>query len=49
MNPALHQLEFDGALLARGFWLYIWEITTNDGGKVHYVGRTGDRIWKPAR
>ena len=42
MKPALHQLEFDGALLARGFWLYIWEITTKDGGEVHYVGRTGD-------
>lgn len=42
MNPALHQLEFDGALLARGFWLYVWEITTRDGLKVHYVGRTGD-------
>ncbi len=42
MKPALHTLEFDGALLARGFWLYIWEITTKDGGKVHYVGRTGD-------
>ena len=42
MKPALHQLEFDGALLARGFWLYVWEITTKDGGKVHYVGRTGD-------
>ena len=42
MKPALHQLAFDGALLARGFWLYIWEITTKDGGKVHYVGRTGD-------
>ncbi len=42
MKPALHQLAFDGALLARGFWLYIWEITTKDGGKIHYVGRTGD-------
>lgn len=42
MKPALHQLQFDGALLARGFWLYIWEITTKTGCKVHYVGRTGD-------
>lgn len=42
MKRALRRLEFDGALLARGFWLYIWEITTKDGGKVHYVGRTGD-------
>jgi hypothetical protein len=42
MKLSLHQLTFDGALLARGFWLYVWEITTKDGGKVHYVGRTGD-------
>ncbi len=42
MKLSLHQLAFDGALLARGFWLYVWEITTKDGGKVHYVGRTGD-------
>ena len=42
MKPALHELSFDGALLARGFWLYVWEITTKNGGKVHYVGRTGD-------
>lgn len=43
MKPALHQLEFDSALLYRGFWLYVWEITTKDEGKVHYVGRTGDK------
>jgi hypothetical protein len=42
MRPSLHRLEFDGALLVRGFWLYIWEITAKDGEKVHYVGRTGD-------
>lgn len=42
MKLSLHQLTFDGALLARGFWLYVWEITTKDGRKVHYVGRTGD-------
>ena len=42
MKLFLHQLAFDGELLARGFWLYVWEITTKDGAKVHYVGRTGD-------
>jgi hypothetical protein len=35
-------LAFDGALLGRGFWLYVWEIHTPEGGLVHYVGRTGD-------
>jgi hypothetical protein len=29
-------------MLARGFWLYVWEVTTADGAKWHYVGRTGD-------
>ncbi len=42
MKASLHQLAFNGALLSRGFWLYIWEITTKVGSKVHYVGRTGD-------
>ena len=32
----------DGAMLRRGFWLYVWEITTPKGDKVLYVGRTGD-------
>lgn len=30
-----------GAMLERGFWLYIWRIKTGKG-YVHYVGRTGD-------
>lgn len=34
-------LAFDGALLQRGFWLYVWEITHN-GNRYYYVGRTGD-------
>jgi hypothetical protein len=35
-------VTLDGALLRRGFWLYVWEITPPDGTKVVYVGRTGD-------
>jgi len=42
MSSKTHTLNFEGAILARGFWLYIWEITTSDGKKLHYVGRTGD-------
>ena len=42
MNPALHQLSLPGAMLARGFWLYVWEVTTASGDKWLYVGRTGD-------
>jgi len=37
-----YKLAFDGGLLRRGFWLYVWEITRPDASPVHYVGRTGD-------
>jgi hypothetical protein len=42
MTADLHSLSFPGALLARGFWLYVWEIVTSDGTHLFYVGRTGD-------
>lgn len=32
----------EGALLRRGFWLYVWRVTTADEGELLYVGRTGD-------
>jgi hypothetical protein len=35
-------VSLDGAMLRRGFYLYVWEITTTDDAKVLYVGRTGD-------
>ncbi|HSY74788.1 MAG TPA: hypothetical protein VK810_04900 [Dongiaceae bacterium] len=41
MKLTTHEISFNGGMLARGFWLYVWEITTS-GGKVYYVGRTGD-------
>jgi len=36
-----YSMTFDGPLLSRGFWLYVWEIK---GPASHYVyvGRTGD-------
>ncbi len=37
-----HTLTFPGAILARGFWLYVWKIVTAEGKTVLYVGRTGD-------
>lgn len=42
MSANTRQLQFDGAILKRGFWLYVWEITLPDGAKLYYVGRTGD-------
>jgi hypothetical protein len=42
VTPQLHRLSLPGALLARGFWLYVWSVVTGDGREVLYVGRTGD-------
>lgn len=36
-----HHLSFGGAVLERGFWLYVWRVTC--GSQVFlYIGRTGD-------
>jgi hypothetical protein len=35
------ELWFDGHLLERGFWLYLWEIEAHKR-RLFYVGRTGD-------
>jgi hypothetical protein len=35
-------VTIDGALLRRGFWIYVWEISPPNGQNVLYVGRTGD-------
>ncbi len=42
-----YKLEFDGSLLERGFWLYIWKITYRKRC-LFYVGRTGDSSSKYA-
>jgi len=42
MSTKTYELTFDGGLLERGFWLYVWEITTPGQRCVYYVGRTGD-------
>lgn len=36
-----HELKFSGALIERGFWLYVWRVSHKDQ-YVLYVGRTGD-------
>jgi hypothetical protein len=43
MKPVLCSASFDGAILSRGFWLYVWEIATPDGRNLYYVGKTGDK------
>jgi hypothetical protein len=42
MKARSHELNFQGELLGRGFWLYVWDITTPEKRHLHYVGRTGD-------
>ncbi len=34
-------MTFNGEILDRGFWLYIWEVTMSNSKHI-YVGRTGD-------
>lgn len=36
-----YKFGFDGQLLKRGFWLYVWRVRCN-GKTFVYVGRTGD-------
>jgi hypothetical protein len=40
--PKTITVVLDGAVLQRGFWVYVWEITALDRRSVLYVGRTGD-------
>ena len=42
-----HQLNFNGAFLERGFWLYVWRVTEGSHSFL-YVGRTGDSSSKYA-
>jgi hypothetical protein len=42
MIASMHELNFDGSILERGVWLYIWEITPPTGPTLFFVGRTGD-------
>jgi hypothetical protein len=36
-----YQMSFQGEVLERGFWLYIWEVV-HGNNRYFYVGRTGD-------
>ena len=43
----MHQVAFDGAILQRGFWVYVWRVR-HKAGELLYVGRTGDSSSKYA-
>ena len=38
----MYSAQIPAEILQRGFWLYVWEIQTEDERNVFYVGRTGD-------
>src|SRR5216117_3328100 len=40
-QPLVYRMRFDGRILRRGFWLYVWDVRS-DSQRVLYVGRTGD-------
>ncbi len=40
--PSTHVTTFSGEILQRGFWLYVWRVTSPDATELLYVGRTGD-------
>src|SRR5882762_11773349 len=42
MKARTHELNFHGEILGRGFWLYVWDITTPEKRHLQYVGPTGD-------
>lgn len=35
-------MSLNGGFLARGFWIYVWEVRDPEGSVMLYVGRTGD-------
>ena len=37
-----YEIKFQSAILRRGFWIYVVQITDSKGKKYYYVGRTGD-------
>jgi hypothetical protein len=43
----VHRVNFSGAILERGFWLYAWRIAAG-AEEVYYVRRTGDSSSKYA-
>lgn len=41
-GPRTYTVSLDGGFLARGFWIYVWEVKAADHRPMLYVGRTGD-------
>lgn len=41
-QASTYTVSLDGGFLARGFWVYVWEVRDPEGAVMLYVGRTGD-------
>lgn len=41
-GPRTYTVTLDGGFLARGFWIYVWEVKFANHKPMLYVGRTGD-------
>lgn len=41
-QASTYTVSLDGGFLARGFWIYVWEVRDPEGSVMLYVGRTGD-------
>jgi hypothetical protein len=41
MSISTYQMNFNGEVLERGFWLYVWKIS-KESHTYLYIGRTGD-------
>ena len=39
---SIYKITIPGAVVQRGFWLYVWRVHAPKGKKLLYVGRTGD-------
>ena len=44
MSATVHKLTLPGAMIKRGFWLYVCRVLSTKG-EFLYVGRTGDSSW----
>jgi hypothetical protein len=41
-QASTYTVSLDGGFLARGFWIYVWEVRDSEGSVMLYIGRTGD-------
>ena len=45
MQPGTHLLTLPGAMLQRGFWLYVWRVETPKGEFLYVVFTLNEQQW----